>query len=115
MIFLLGLMIIGLAVLAGGQVWAFTGNTTLAWVAGVLLFALLTWLVRGLSKKNKGGNRFVGEVEEHIEEGEFTTLLPVNNDQQQERLQKRVRDQSQQAAYTIRSMLRQNKEGEQPR
>jgi hypothetical protein len=68
-----------------------------------------------VSKKNKGGNRFVGEVEEHIEEGEFTTLVPGNNDQQQERLQKRVRDQSQQAAYTIRSMLRQNKEGEQPR
>ena len=115
MIYLLGLMIIGLAVLAGGQVWAFTGNTTLAWVAGIPVFVLLTWLVRGLSKKNKGGNRFVGEVEERIEEGEFTTLLPVNNDQQQERLQKRVRDQSQQAAYTIRSMLRQNKEGEQPR
>ena len=75
MIFLLGLMIIGLAVLAGGQVWAFTGNTTLAWVVGILVFVLLTWLVRGLSKKNKGGNRFVGEVEEHIEEEEFTTLL----------------------------------------
>ena len=114
MIFLLGLMIIGLAVLAGGQVWAFTGNTMLAWVAGVLLFVLLTWLVRGLSKKNKGGNRFVGEVEEHIEEGEFMTLVPGNYDQQQERLQKRVRYQSQQAAYTIRSMLRQNKDGEQP-
>ena len=106
MIFLLGLMIIGLAVLAGGQVWAFTGNTTLAWAASILVFVLLTWLVRGLSKKNKGGNRFVGEVEEHIEEGEFTTLVPGNNGQQQERLQKRVRDQSQQAAYTIRSMLR---------
>ena len=115
MIFLLGLMIIGLAVLAGGQLWAFTGNTTLAWVAGVLVFVLLTWLVRGLSQKNKGGTRFVGEIEEHIEEGEFKTLVPGNNDQQQERFQKRVRDQSQQAAYTIRSMLRQNKEGEQPR
>ena len=114
MIFLLGLMIIGLAVLAGGQVWAFTGNTTLAWVASILVFVLLTWLVRGWSKKNKGGNRFGGEGEEHIEEGECTTLVPGNYDQQQERLQKRVRDQSQQVAYTIRSMLRQNKEGEQP-
>ena len=110
MIFLLGLMVPGLAVLAGGQIWAISGSTSLAWTAGLLVFILLTWLVRGRSKRRRGTS-FFGEVEEHIEEGEFSTLVPGQNNYQRERVQKQVMSQAAQAAHSIRSMLRDKKSG----
>ena len=110
MIFLLGLMVLGLAVLAGGQIWAISGSTSLAWTAGLLVFILLTWLVRGRSKRRRGTS-FFGEVEEHIEEGEFSTLVPGQNNHQRERVQKQVMSQAAQAAHSIRSMLRDKKSG----
>ena len=103
MIFLLGLMVIGLAGLAGGQVWAITGSTSLAWLAGGAVCVPLTWLVRGWTRRRRGPS-FVGEVQEHIEEGDFTTLVPGQNAQRQ-RVRKRVIDQPGQVANSIRSML----------
>jgi hypothetical protein len=109
MYFLLGLMVLGLAVLAGGQVWAVTGSTTSAWLVGGVVFVLLAWLVRGLTKK-KRVDRLVGEVQEGLDESEFTTLVPGQNISQ-DRVQKQVLRQSEQAAYSIRSMLQEKKSG----
>ncbi|MBT5328616.1 MAG: hypothetical protein HOL51_21105 [Gemmatimonadetes bacterium] len=113
MYFLLGLMVLGLAVLAGGQVWAVTGSITSAWLVGGAVFVLLAWLVRGLTKK-KRVDRLVGEVQEGLDESEFTTLVPGQNISQ-DRVQKQVLRQSEQAAYLIRSMLQAKKSGKSGR
>lgn len=104
MIFLLGLMILGLAVLAGGQVWAITGSTTLACLVGGLVFALLAWLVRGWTKQ-KVSTSLVGEVQDHLDEEDFKTLVP-DQDNNRDRLQKQVLGQPDQVAYSIRAMLK---------
>ena len=114
MIFLLGLMVFGLAVLAGGQVWAITGSVALAGIAGVLVFSLLAWLARGLSKQAKKVDRLVGEVQEDFDEGEFTTLVP-GQQTQREQVQKQVLGQTEQAAYSIRAMLQEKKSGKSGR
>ncbi|HIL11342.1 MAG TPA: hypothetical protein EYG11_21840 [Candidatus Latescibacteria bacterium] len=109
MYFLFGLMVLGLAVLAGGQVWAVTGSITSAVLAGGAIFVLLAWLVRGLTKKRRV-DCLVGEVQEGLDESEFTTLVPGQKISQ-DRVQKQVLRQSEQAAHSIRSMLQKKKTG----
>ena len=77
------------------------------------VFVLLAWLVRGLTKK-KRVDRLVGEVQEGLDESEFTTLVPGQNISQ-DRVQKQVLRQSEQAAYLIRSMLQEKKSGKSGR
>ena len=113
MYFLLGLMVLGLAVLAGGQVWAVTGSITSAWLVGGAVFLLLAWLVRGLTKK-KRVDSLVGEVQESLDESEFTTLVPDQNISH-DRVQKQVLRQSERAAYSIRLMLQEKKSGKSGR
>ena len=109
MYFLLGLMVLGLAVLAGGQVWVVTGSIISAWFVGAAVFLLLAWLVRGLTKK-KRVDSLVGEVQEDLDESEFTTFVPDQNISQ-DRARKQVLRQPERAAHSIRSMLQEKKSG----
>jgi len=113
MYFLMGLMFVGLAVLAGGQVWAVTGSVTLAMLSGAAVLILLSWLVRGWTKHNKVDG-LVGEVQDDLNESEFTTLVP-GQQTSRDRVQKKVMQESEQAAYSIRAMLREGKSGKSRR
>tara|TARA_Y100000994_G_C15381260_1_gene313346 strand:- start:180 stop:356 length:177 start_codon:yes stop_codon:yes gene_type:complete len=50
---LTGLMILGLAVLAGGQIWAVTCSVTLPLLAGLAFLILLSWFLRRWKKRKK--------------------------------------------------------------
>ena len=65
--------------------------------------------MRGLTKK-KRVDSLVGEVQEGLDESEFTTLVPDQNISQ-DQVQKQVLRQSERAAHSIRSMLQEKKLG----
>ena len=104
MIFLMGLMIIGLAVLAGGQVWLETGLTYLAWGTGIVVFTFLVWLVRK-SNQIKSSSHFLGETQEHLNEDEFRTLVS-GRDTPREEIKRKARQNSAKTANSIRSILK---------
>ncbi len=97
-------MAAGLSVLAGGQVWAFTGSTSLAVASGSLVMAALAWCYWRYFR-NRRGVRFIGEVHQQVDESEFTVLAPGQFDAQ-ERVRAKVGNRAQQAAGTVRAMLR---------
>lgn len=68
-------MVAGLSVLAGGQVWVFTGSTPLAIASGSLVMVGLAWCYWRYFR-NRRGARFVGEVHQQVDESEFTVLAP---------------------------------------
>ena len=104
MIFLTGLMIIGLAVLAGGQVWLETGLTYLAWGTGIVVFSFLVWLARKWNQI-KSNPRFLGEIQERLNEDEFRTLIS-GRDTSRDEIKKKARQHSAKTANSIRSILK---------
>ena len=108
MIFLFVILIGGVALLSGGQIWALTGSMTAAWGIGLLVVLGLGFAARyGLqSRRNK---RFWGEVDSVIRESEFTHRMP-KKDTVQERIQQTVGEQSISAAKTVQALIRKGKE-----
>ena len=104
MIFLTGLMIIGLAVLAGGQVWLETGLTYLAWGTGIVVFSILVWLARKWNQI-KSNPRLLGEIQERLNEYEFRTLIS-GRDTSRDEIKKKARQHSAKTANSIRSILK---------
>lgn len=100
--FLLVLFVGGLAVLAGGQVWAFTGSIPLALGCGFFVMAILGWAYRRYFRRR--GVRFVGEVHQEVDEGDFTVLV-ADPFETRERIQKQTQGKSARAANTIRAMM----------
>ena len=107
MIFLFVILIGGVALLSGGQIWALTGSMTAAWGIGLLVLGLGFAVRYGLqSRRNK---RFWGEVDSVIRESEFTHRMP-ERDTVQERMQQTVGEQSISAAKTVQALIRKGKE-----
>lgn len=102
MSFLLVLMVGGLAILAGGQIWAFTGSIPLAIGCGFLVMVVLWGGYRRYFRRR--GVRFVGEVHQEVDEADFTVVVKDEYDARA-RVQKRAQDKSARVASTIRSML----------
>ena len=102
--FLVVLLIAGLALLAGGQVWALTGSMHWAILVGIGVFSLL-----GLGYwrflRVRQGMRIVAEVHSGIRESDFTELVPEENEVRT-RVKGATSEQSAHAAHTLRSMLR---------
>ena len=107
MIFLMGLMLIGLTVLAGGQIWLETGLTYLAWGTGIIVFSFLVCLVRKCNQI-KSSPRFLGEIQERLNEDEFGTLVS-GRDTSREEIKRKARQHSSKTANSIRSILKEAK------
>ena len=100
--FLLVMLVGGLAILAGGQVWAFTGSIPLALGCGFFVMAILGWTYRRYFRRR--GVSFVGEVHQEVDEADFTAVV-ADSFEARERVQKQVQGKSARVAHTIRSMM----------
>jgi hypothetical protein len=99
------ILIVGLAVLAGGQVWALKGSLLLGGLASGLVLGGLAWLCRGLLRRERGV-RFIGEVGQRIHEADFTQQVREKG-VQKARVQKQVHKAPGRVAGSIRAMLAQ--------
>ncbi len=102
MVFLWVLLVGGLAILAGGQVWAITGSMPLALGCGFFVMAILAWAYRRYFRPS--GVRFVGEVHQEVDEADFTEVI-ADAFEVRERVQKQVQGKSARVANTLRSMM----------
>ncbi len=108
--FLIALLIGGLALLAGGQVWALTGSLHWAILVGLGVFSLLGWGYWRFLRVRQGVH-IVAEVHSSIRESDFTELVAEQNEVRT-RVQKLTSQQAARTAHTVRSMLRKQEERE---
>ena len=98
-----------LAGLASGHLWMRTGSLLFALASGVAVFVFLLWFLNSLGGKKKQQTQVYGEARDHVSEDEFTRLVEVG-EVTKERVQKRVAEQPEQVADTLRSMLKKKKD-----
>ena len=109
MIFLLGLFVAGVGLLAGGQIWAYTGLLWFGALIGVLVSLLLTVALRALAKRVKlGGNvNLVGELQ-GLDERDFVDVVSQKENSRAS-IEKEVETRPDNVADSIRTMLHRNR------
>ena len=109
---IVGFLIAGLAVLAGGEIWMITGSLLFGLMVSGVVGAFLVWFIRGLIYPSRVRRRFLGEVHEGISEDDFRH--PVNAaDIARERVERKVKTQPRDIAGSVRSMLVKDKRFEE--
>lgn len=72
---LVGLLIAGLATLAGGYLWALSGSLGLGGAAGLVVAAALAVAARSLGRHGRSRGH-LGEVQKATRPEDFTTVVP---------------------------------------
>ena len=102
-------IILGLGVLAAGQVWVYTGSEILGCLAGVIAAALVGFGWRAFARRATAATevRFLGESQPGLDESEFsefeeeTDVMAVRRS----KIEKDIESSPQKVADSIRSML----------
>lgn len=98
--------LIGVAALAGGQVWVLSGSLALAGLAGVAVLAGLTVAFR-LFLRRAGANlgvRFLGEAAGGLDEGDFVEVADAAEAAKLE-IERGVRHRPERVAGSVRTLL----------
>lgn len=104
--FMLGIVLVGLAGLAGGQVWVLTDSFLLACLAGGGIFLCLWAICRrvgrwaGLGK----GTALFGEFRGRVFERDFTERID-SEEVPRQRVQKKVQTRPERVAGSVRALL----------
>ncbi|MEW6755653.1 MAG: hypothetical protein AB1505_32450 [Candidatus Latescibacterota bacterium] len=104
---LVGFLIVGLAVLAGGYTWVFSGSVAWAGVAGVGVAGVLASGVRALRRRVRRAG-YLAEVHRGARLRDFTVRAAAGSGQP---LRRRLAVPPQEAAGGIRHMLQRGRKG----
>jgi hypothetical protein len=106
---LVAILAAALAGLASGHLWMRTDSLLFALAAGAGVFLFLMWFLSSLSSKKKQRTQVFGEAREEVSEEEFTRVVEIG-EATKERVQKRVEEQPERVADSLRAMLTKKKE-----
>ena len=110
---MVAVLLIGLASLAGGQVWVLSGSLALAALAGGILLAALTVAFR-LFLRRAGADlrvRFLGEAAAGLDEADFVEVADGAEAAKME-IERGVRQRPERVAGSIRTLLMKGKSRE---
>ena len=110
---MIGVLTLGLGVLAGGQVWAYSGSSVWGWGSGLAAAGLIGLGWRAFLKRAARSRRirFLGESQEGVDESEFSEISRV--DEARAKIEKDLEQRPQKVADSIRALLvRSEGEGE---
>jgi len=105
-LFMLVALLIGVAALAGGEVWVLSGSVALAWIVGACVLAVLATGFR-LFLRRANANlsvRFLGEASAGVDEADFTAVSEAAAEARHE-IERGVRRRPDKVAGSIRTML----------
>ena len=110
LVFMIGVLLVGVAARVGSQVWAFTGSAVMTYGAGALSLALLFVAVRSLSRRLMIGRnvRFLGELKS-FDKGDFVDAVTLDEETGRSRIEDKAQQTPEQVAGSIRSLLAQSK------
>lgn len=110
LVFMIRVLLLGVAALIGSQVWAFSGSAALAYSAGLVSLVLLFILTRSLLRRLMIGRsvRFLGEMKA-FDKADFVEAVALNEDTGRSRIEDKVQQEPEQVAGSIRSLLAQSK------
>ena len=105
LIFMLGVLAIGLSILAGGQLWALSGSLVVGGLAGVGSLFLLALAMRWLLGRARANLQIslLGERRDGPDLGDFTEA--ATDDTLRETIARGVDDQPDRVAASVRSLL----------
>lgn len=104
MVFLVVMLIGGIALLIGGQMWALTGSTMAALCVGGMVSLGLGYGCKHIARGRKN-MRFFGEVDAVVRESDFTVRVRGRN-AVQNRIDQTTGGQSVRLAETVRALMR---------
>lgn len=75
-VFVVAVIILGIGVLTGGQVWVHTGSEIWGWMTGLIASgtAVVGWRAFAKRAVAATGVRFLGESQEGLDESEFSEI-----------------------------------------
>lgn len=105
LIFMLGVLAIGLSILAGGQLWALSGSLVVGGLAGVGSLLLLVLAMRWFVRRTRANLRirFLGERRDGPDLDDFTEA--ATDDAPREAIARDADDQPGRVAASVRSLL----------
>ena len=113
LVFMVSALLLGVAALVGGQLWALTGSTPLAWCAGAVSLALLTIAAEALRRTcaTRRSVRFLGELKA-FDRDDFVDAVRLDaDDGPRSRIEDKVQEKPERVAGSIRSLLSERGKG----
>lgn len=107
-VFVVAVIILGLGVLAGGQIWVYTGSEVWGWTTGLMAAGVAGLGWRALARRATAvrGIRFLGESQEGLDESDFSEVEETDGIQRKRaKIERDLEISPQRVADSVRSML----------
>lgn len=107
-VFVVAVIILGLGVLAGGQIWVNTGSEIWGWTTGLMAAGVAGLGWRALARRATAvrGIRFLGESQEGLDESDFSEVEETDDIQRKRaKIERDLEISPRRVADSVRSML----------